>query len=102
MKRLLTVLKKHNIQFIDSVTTSKSSVKRVSKELGLRYIRRDIFIDNVLDVSYILKQLKKAIAKAQKNGTAIAIGHPHKATIKALSRIKPLLNGVELVFVNDI
>ena len=102
MRRLLVILKERNIQFIDSVTTSKSVVKRISKELGIRYMRRDIFIDNILDVSAILRQLKKAIAKAKKNGSAIAIGHPHKATIKALSKIKPLLDGVTLVFINDI
>ena len=102
MKKLLTVLKKNNIQFVDSVTTSKSQVRKISKELGTRYIRRNIFIDNKLNVPYIVGQLKKAIAKARKNGFAIAIGHPHKATLKALSKIKPLLGDVRLVFINDI
>jgi len=102
MKRLLISLKRHHIQFIDSVTTSKSVVRRISKELGLRYIRRDIFLDNILDVRYIKGQLKKAIAIAKKRGYAIAIGHPHKATIEALSQIKPLLNGVRLVRIDEI
>jgi polysaccharide deacetylase 2 family uncharacterized protein YibQ len=102
MKRLLTSLSNHNIQFIDSVTTSKSVVERVSNELGLRYIRRDIFIDNQLNINYILNQLQKAINIAKKRGYAVAIGHPHKATIKALSKLKPLLNGVELVYINEI
>lgn len=102
MKKLLITFKKYNIQFIDSVTTSKSSVKKISAEIGVRYIRRDIFLDNILEVSYITKQLKKAIAKAKKDGYAVAIGHPHKATIEALSKIKPLLNGVNLVYINEI
>jgi polysaccharide deacetylase 2 family uncharacterized protein YibQ len=102
MRALLKALKKHNIQFIDSVTTSKSVVKSVSKELGVRYIRRDIFIDNKLDVNLILDQLKSAIRLAKKRGYAVAIGHPHKATIKALSNLKPLLDGVQLVYINDI
>ena len=102
MRILLTILKQHNIQFVDSVTTSKSTVRKISKELGLRYMRRNIFIDNQLEVSKIILQLKKAIARAKKYGTAIAIGHPHKATIKALSKIKPYLNGVTLVFISKI
>jgi len=102
MKRLLSILKDRDIQFVDSVTTSKSVVRKISNELGIRYLRRDIFIDNILEVPYILKQLKKAIAKAKKNGYAIAIGHPHKATIKALSQIAPLLNDVTLVLIDDI
>ena len=93
---------KYNIQFIDSLTTSKSVVKRVSRELGLRYIRRDIFLDNKLDVKYITRQIRKAIAIAKKRGYAIAIGHPHKATIKALSQIRPLLGDVKLVHIDEI
>jgi hypothetical protein len=102
MKFLLKALAEHNIQFVDSVTTSKSVVKAVSKELGLRYIRRDIFIDNKLDVDYILNQLKTAIELAKKRGYAVAIGHPHNATIKALSKLRPLLDGVQLVYINEI
>ncbi len=102
MKILLENLHKHNIQFIDSLTTSKSVVKRVSRELGLRYIRRDIFLDNKLDVQYITGQIRKAIAIAKKRGYAIAIGHPHKATLKALSQIRPLLGDVKLVRIDEI
>jgi len=102
MKILLTVLKENHIQFVDSVTTSKSVVRKVSKELGLRYMRRNIFIDNKLEVSKIIIQLKKAIARAKKYGTAIAIGHPHKATIQALAKIKPYLDGVTLVFISEL
>lgn len=102
MQVLLSNLKKYNIQFVDSVTSARTVVKKVSSELGLRYIKRDIFIDNELDVSYSVRQLKIAIELARKNGLAVAIGHPHKTTYQAISKIKPLLNGVKIVYINEI
>jgi polysaccharide deacetylase 2 family uncharacterized protein YibQ len=102
MKYLLQVLKEKNIKFVDSVTTSESVVKKVSSELGVKTVKRDIFLDNQLSVPYIHRQLRKAVSIAKKNGVAIAIGHPHKATIKALSTAENILSEVELVHINRV
>ena len=102
MKNLITILQSKGVLFVDSVTTAKTVVPILAKELNFVYLRRDIFIDNELKVNKILKQLKKAIKLAKKRGYAIVIGHPHKATLKALSQIKPYLTGIKLVYINEL
>jgi polysaccharide deacetylase 2 family uncharacterized protein YibQ len=102
MRNLIAILKRKNIHFIDSVTTAKTVVPELAKEFNFIYLRRDIFIDNELKVDKVLKQLKKAIGVAKKRGYAIVIGHPHKATLKALSKIKSYLDGVKLIYINEL
>ena len=45
---------------------------------------RNVFIDNDNKVASINKQLAEVEAVAQRQGYAVAIGHPREATIKAL------------------
>jgi hypothetical protein len=70
--------------FLDSLTTSKSCVREVSKTLGMRYYRRHIFLDNTATEHAILLQLRKAESLARRTGVAVAIGHPYPATLSAL------------------
>jgi len=102
MKKLYIALKMEGFVFVDSFTVASSKVRKIAHEFGDAYVRRDIFIDNIHKVSYIHKQLKKAVKKAKKNGYAIAIGHPHKVTMKALALAKKILKDVELVYIDEI
>jgi len=102
MKKLYIALKLEGFVFVDSFTAATSKVRRIAHELGDAYVRRDIFIDNKHTISYIHGQLKKAVAKAKKNGYAIAIGHPHKITMQALMTAKHILKDVELVYIDEI
>lgn len=102
MQRLIYVLKKYHIQFVDSVTTPHSKAPEVTKEFHMRYIARNVFLDDRQNIPYIKHQLKLAIKIAEKKGYAIAIGHPHQATIEALRESKNLLKQVDLVYVNQI
>ena len=97
VNRLIYALKKNNINFIDSRTTGRTKVPKVEKAYGLKYVSRDIFLDNHTDKSYILKQIKIAIKVAKANGHAIAIGHPHKETLEAINEAKKLFKDVDLV-----
>jgi polysaccharide deacetylase 2 family uncharacterized protein YibQ len=96
---VLQTLKKNDLFFIDSVTTPESSGFRVAQRLGIRSARRNIFLDNEQERTYILGQLNQAVRLARKNGSAIAICHPHPATIAALAAALPELagKGVHLV-----
>ena len=102
MKQLYDMLRKKGFVFVDSRTTSKSVVRRIAHEHHDTYIARDIFLDNVQKESSILKQLNKAIHIAKKRGFAIAIGHPHKATMNALRHAKKLLRGVQTVYIDEL
>lgn len=102
MERLIKVLNEYHIQFVDSRTTSKTKVKEVEREFGGKYIGRDVFLDNKQNVDYIKGQLKRAVKIAKIKGYAIAIGHPHPATIKALRESKDILKNVELIYVKQL
>jgi len=95
-------MKKYKFKFIDSKTSPNSKVKQIARKYKDKYLYRDIFLDNTQEVSYIKKQLKKAVKLAQKHGYAIAIGHPYKATIRALSSSKNILDLVDVVYIDDL
>jgi hypothetical protein len=102
MNRLIFALNKYHIKFVDSRTTAQTQVPKVLKNFGLKYVARDVFLDHHPDKTYILKQIKRAIAVAKAHGHAIAIGHPHKNTLEALYESKALLKSVDLVLINKI
>ena len=103
MNRLIFALNANHIHFIDSRTTAKTMAPKVLKNFGLKYVARDVFLDDHTDKPYILKQIKKAIALAKRRGHAIVIGHPHKNTLQALYESKKLFKkNVDLVQVNQI
>ena len=100
MDKLMRALKKYDFSFIDSLTTNKSVAKIYAKKYGVKYFRRNVFIDNKQEVDYILNKIKKAIKIAKKRGLAIAIGHPHKQTFIALKKAKKFFKNIELVYVD--
>lgn len=102
MKHLYKALKNQNLLFVDSKTIGNSKALKVSKEMAMIYMQRDIFLDNEDNVAYVKKQLESAVKLAQKKGFAIAIGHPRKNTLKALEQSKNLLDKVELVYLSEI
>jgi polysaccharide deacetylase 2 family uncharacterized protein YibQ len=102
MDRLIRVLKKEGIGFVDSRTTPKTKALAVSEKYGLPYRGRDVFLDHQNGVQNVKKQIAEAVSKAKKHGTAIAIGHPRPDTIQALIESKKLLGEVELVGIDQI
>jgi len=104
MRVVLTVLKEKGLFFLDSITTPMTSGPRVAAELKMRSARRDVFLDNEHTEGYIRGQLAQAVARAQKNGHAIAICHPHATTIATLSKALPELRsqGITLVRVSQL
>ena len=85
--------------FVDSLTTADSVAGNTARELGLPYLVRDIFLDNVREVEAINRQFDKLLAIARDRGSALAIGHPYPETLEVLERRLPDLarSGVELV-----
>ena len=102
MKKLYIALKLEGFVFVDSFTQATSKVEQIAHEHGDAYVRRDSFIDNVQSIKAIQKQLKLAVKKAKKNGYAVAIGHPHKVTMRAIKQATSILKEVELVYIDEI
>jgi hypothetical protein len=98
MKRLLTVLDKYDIKFIDSKTTPDSKAKLIDDTI----LTRDVFLDNSSDIESIKNQLRLAIKIAKKYGQAVAICHPHKTTLEALKSSLDILDDIEIVYIDEI
>jgi len=102
MSKLYRALRKEGFVFVDSRTIGSSKVREIAHKFGDVYVSRDIFIDNIHKVSYIHGQLAKAVKIAKKKGYAIAIGHPHRVTMQALTSANEILKDVELVYIDSI
>ena len=84
MHAALQAMKDKGLFFLDSRTTAETVGEREAKRIGLRFYKRDVFLDNEQNVSAILHQLRQAEALARSKGQAIAIGHPHPETLQAI------------------
>lgn len=102
MDKLIHVMKKEGLQFVDSRTIGTSKAREATRKYGMRYLTRDVFLDDQDGVANVKRQIREAVSKAKRYGTAIAIGHPRVDTIRALKESKDLLNGVQLVGVDQI
>ena len=101
MNQIFSILKKKNLFFVDSRTSAESQCRPSARLLKVKFARRDVFLDNNQNTEYIAGQLKKLVALAKKNGSAIGIGHPYDVTLEALSKHLPeLKNKVEIVKAN--
>lgn len=104
MRSVLETLNGKSLFFVDSVTTPQTTGMLLARELGMKSGRRNVFLDNEQERGYILGQLNQAVRLAKKNGSVIAICHPHPATIAALASALPGLasHGVTLVPVSKL
>ena len=103
MTALMKMIKKKELFYVDSFTTAKSVGERLAAEQGIKTARRDVFLDNSLDVDHICKQLDRLVEIAQLQGYGIGIGHPHQVTFNALSKcMNNLQSQVKLVGVTEL
>jgi len=105
MDELMPVLRDHNLFYVDSRTTAATVAYDTAQRFGVRSGFRNVpFLDDVAEVGAVRKQLQLALRDARKKGDAIAIGHPHPATLQALRDVLPQANaqGVRLVFASEV
>lgn len=105
MEELMPVLQKWNLFYVDSRTTAATVAYDTAQRLGVRSGFRNVpFLDDVQEVSAVRKQIELALRGAREKGEAIAIGHPHRATLEALSEVLPQAEarGVHLVYASDL
>ncbi|HEY0838095.1 MAG TPA: divergent polysaccharide deacetylase family protein [Azospirillum sp.] len=89
MAPVLGEIQRRGLLWLDSRTTPRSAGTALAEELRMPHAGRDIFLDNVQTVGAVRAQLAKTEAVARQQGFAIAIGHPHDATLAALSTWLP-------------
>ncbi|MFA5350989.1 MAG: divergent polysaccharide deacetylase family protein [Candidatus Omnitrophota bacterium] len=101
---IMSEAKKRKLYFLDSFVTAKSACPLLARKIKVRFAKRDIFLDNLDDPSYIKGQIIKLRDLAKKNGQAIGIGHDRRNTLVALKETIPQLikAGYKLVFVSEV
>ena len=100
MRVVANWLKKRGLFFVDNLTTNRSVGRDVAREAGLRYLERDIFLDDDLHLDRIEGQLEKVEVVARKFGKVVAVGHPHRNTISALRSWIPRARAGGITFVH--
>jgi len=90
--------------FVDSYTSVNSVAYGVAREYGIPAARRNVFLDDVETQPAVEYQFRRLLSIARRDGFALAIGHPHPATLAVLARELPLLDaqGFKLVPVTKI
>lgn len=105
MSELMPVLREHQLFFVDSRTTAATVAYEAAQAAGVPCAFRNVpFLDDVQDVSAIRRQLDLAAKDAREKGQAVAIGHPHPATLRALAEFLPQAEaqGIHLVHASDL
>jgi hypothetical protein len=105
MKRFLKILKEEGLFFFDSKTIAGTVGYGMAKSLGIKTAIRDVFLDDG-EKSYpnAVSEIKRLVDKALRNGKAIAIGHPHPTTLRAIKDSIKFIRekGVKIVFLSEI
>jgi polysaccharide deacetylase 2 family uncharacterized protein YibQ len=104
MAATMSALRERDLFFIDSRTTTATVAYDVALRAGVPAASRKVFLDDIPTHEAVLQQLALAARYARKYGFAIAIGHPHPATLQALEEYLPQLevHGVGLVFASEL
>lgn len=82
-------LKKRGLFYVDSRTTRRSVAAELGSKLGVDVATRGVFLDNVLSRQSVALQVERLLGLARSSGSAIAIGHPHRETLRYLRESLP-------------
>ena len=104
MKALMEVLKKEGLYFVDSHTSPHSMGVQAARQAGVAFASNDRFIDHENDLESIKKAIRLAVKRAKREGKAVAIGHPHPLTARAIREMIPEIEGagINMVFASEV
>lgn len=99
MQWVMEALQKHDLYFVDSLTTAGSVAGRIAREQAIPTITRNVFLDNVITPENIDREFQRLLQLARENGSAVGIGHPYKETLDYLEIALPTLaaQNIELI-----
>ena len=99
MQVVMIELKRRGLVYLDARAVPTEAVASAAHDAGVPYAARRIFLDGEEAAIAVDARLAQLVKLARAHGSAIAIGHPHSATLAALIRWLPTLKrqGVALV-----
>lgn len=103
MQKVMNVLNHHKLYFLDSVTIGNTQAVKAAQGTSVKVLKRNVFLDDSQNEADIRYQFQRAVKLAQRNGSAIAIGHPHPSTVRVLQQLIPTLPAdIKLVRVSQL
>jgi polysaccharide deacetylase 2 family uncharacterized protein YibQ len=87
MQKVMQTLSHYNFYFLDSMTIGNSQSMRAAAGTNVKVIKRRVFLDDTQNEADIRVQFNRAVQLARRNGSAIAIGHPHPSTVRVLQQM---------------
>jgi len=100
MRWLMRELVKRRLYFVDSRTDAGTLAAIIARQEGVPVLERQVFLDTDPSPAAIARQLEVLERMARRRGNAVAIGHPHPATLAALELWLPTLVDRGLVLVS--
>ncbi len=99
MRWIMAELKRQRLYFVDSRTTPDTIAWKMAREYEVPYAMRDVFLDHDRDPEAIGRAFDQLLRLANRQGTALAIGHPYPETVDFLERNlhRLLAEGIRLV-----
>lgn len=91
MRIVLQEVRAQGLFFLDSRTTPKSLAYSLARDMGVKALRRDAFIDEIDELQAIETKLWDLAKMAGRTGAVIAIGHDRENTLLALESVLPRL-----------
>jgi len=89
LEPVMAALKRRGLMFLDSRTSSETQALAVARRFGVPSVERNVFLDHDISPIAVRAALVQVEDLAQKNGFAIAIGHPKDVTLDALEEWLP-------------
>jgi polysaccharide deacetylase 2 family uncharacterized protein YibQ len=99
----LDVVKRNELFFIDSMTSSRSIAFETARRMNLSSGRRSVFLDNRREAAAVTHQMHRLETLAIRWGHAVGIGHPFGQTAEGIRRYLQQRKSavVRLVMVSD-
>lgn len=89
MAVVMDEVKQRGLLFLDSVTIGRTVGAATAEAMHVPAAERNVFLDDEATVAGVSRQIAVLEQVARKHGTAIAIGHPHPATLDVLAQWLP-------------
>jgi len=97
-RALLGVIKSRGLFFVDSVTSWNTVAYQMASGMGIKCLKRDIFLDHDPSARAVQAQLDAFQVLTKEKDGVVAIGHPHENTVAVLGKwVKNGAGGLKII-----
>ncbi len=103
MSVIFRYLKKNKLFFVDNFVTDKSICKDLANKMLVKFVSRDVFLDNKNDYESIKGQFIQLKEFALSNKQAVGVGHARPLTLQVFKDMAPGFEqeGIRFTFVSE-